>query len=158
MLTEQMILAGWRECPSSCVRLAWEATGGRWQQCWKTRKHWKTRELLPGQLTPKGNPSGPIWYRPVNPKTWDVDWRGWGAVVPTESGPWWRDDMEDPVIVRSEHATDDWYDYDSIVVINPSDSGLIWQDSGCSDPRKWVGVADDGHWIAPCVKPTRMTV
>lgn len=144
MLTEAMRRAGWRECPSDEVRRAWEEKGGRWHISWL------------GDGSDNIGPGSPVaWppfhnvedsrigqfsmWRPVNPQTWNVDWRGWGVVVPTDPGLWWRDDYNFPVQVVTSLM------FDGTMIFMQIDEAGEWMDVGA--------VEDDGHWIAPCIKP-----
>lgn len=58
-----------------------------------------------------------------------------GAVVPTEPGLWWRDDGPEPCAVRQ-----------------PVTGPLVWMWLWDTTHPGNV-VKNDGHWIAPCVKP-----
>lgn len=150
MLTDQMRKAGWRECPSDEVRKAWVAKGGAWTYL---------QRLHDGGLSPIGwhNPDpkytimdcnrAGLW-RPVSSQTWDYDPRGWGAVVPTKQGLWWRDDRDHPVDVAEDRS---WAFCESDGML----PDLVWYTGEYDDRRReiWAAVTDDGHWLAPCVRP-----
>lgn len=132
MLTEAMMRAGWRECPSDEVMRAWEEKGGRWQV-------WSTASEIPGAVLPNDWAVASVRvgaWRPVNPQTWDYDPRGWGKVVPTEPGLWWRTDRDEPVWVVVGEEGLEWY----------------WDEAAARDKNGYP-VTDEDDWIAPCVNP-----
>lgn len=136
MITEAMRLAGWRECPDDATWKDWEAKGGRWQARLKVNdepfivtRGFDVTSHLP--ITVRDIPA----FRPVHPSTWDYDPRGWGAVVPTEPGLWWRDDSFAPVQVGGRERLQ-WLG-----------RSMVFHDPG------WNPVTDDGHWFGPCIKP-----
>lgn len=137
MLNEAMKRAGWRECPSDDVRRVWEEKGGRWQAA----KGWYSLPqswIANVDIVFLGDASASMYmmWRPISGETWDYDPRGWGKVVPTEPGLWWRTDRDEPVWVVVGEEGLEWY----------------WDEAAARDKNGYP-VTDEDDWIAPCVNP-----